>query len=45
LVLAVALDRHGAAALMVEEGNHAARRLYRDLGMRYRAVSAAAVSG
>jgi len=30
---------------MVEESNHAARRIYRDLGLRYRAVSAAAVPG
>lgn len=30
-----------AAALMVEDWNHSARRLYRDLGTRYRAVAAA----
>lgn len=42
LVLAEALDRHGAAALMVEEWNHAARRMYQGLGMRYQAVAAAA---
>ncbi len=42
-VLAEALHQHEAAALMVEDWNHTARRLYRDLGMRYRAVAAAAV--
>lgn len=41
-VLAEALRTHDAAALMVEDWNHTARRLYRDLGMRYRAVAAAA---
>jgi GNAT superfamily N-acetyltransferase len=41
-VVAEALHKHEAAALMVEEWNHTARRLYRGLGMRYRAVAAAA---
>jgi len=40
---AEAMRRHGVVALMVEEWNHPARRIYRDLGLRYRAVSAAAV--
>ncbi len=43
-VLAEALARHGAAALMVEEWNHSAIRLYRRLGMRYRALTALSVS-
>jgi GNAT superfamily N-acetyltransferase len=42
-LLAEALHRHDAAALMVEEWNHAAQRIYRDLGMRYQPVAAAAV--
>lgn len=40
-VLAEALARHGAAALMVDEWNHAAIRLYRRLGMTYRTLTAA----
>jgi len=44
-LLAEALRRHGAAALMVEEWNHPAQRIYRGLGFRYQAVSAAAVPG
>ncbi|WP_406285294.1 GNAT family N-acetyltransferase [Embleya sp. NBC_00896] len=44
-VLAEALARHGAAALMVEESNHAAVRLYESLGMTYRPVKAAAWRG
>ncbi len=44
-VLAEALDRHGAAALMVEDWNDAALRTYRYLGLRYQALAAAAVSG
>ena len=44
-VLADALDRHGAAALMVEDWNDPALRMYRDLGLRYQALAAAAVSG
>lgn len=42
-VLAEALSRHGAAALMVDDDNGAAISLYRALGLRYRPVSAAAV--
>jgi GNAT superfamily N-acetyltransferase len=44
-VLAAELAAHGAAALMVEEDNHSAIRLYRSLGMSYRALTAAAVTG
>jgi GNAT superfamily N-acetyltransferase len=44
-LLGEALRRHEAAALMVEDWNHAAQRIYRDLGMQYRAVAAAAVGG
>jgi GNAT superfamily N-acetyltransferase len=44
-LLAEALRRHQAAALMVDDWNHAARRLYRGLGLRYQAVAAAAVTG
>jgi GNAT superfamily N-acetyltransferase len=44
-LLAEALRRHGAAALMVEEWNQAARRMYKSLGLRYQAVAAAAASG
>jgi len=44
-LLARALRRHEAAALMVEDWNHAAQRIYRDLGMRYQALAAAAVRG
>jgi ribosomal protein S18 acetylase RimI-like enzyme len=44
-LLAEALHRHEAAALMVEDGNHAARHLYRSLGLRYQPVAAAAVIG
>ena len=36
---------HEAVALMVEEWNHTAQRSYRDLGLRYQAVAAAAVPG
>jgi hypothetical protein len=32
-------------ALMVEEWNHAARRTYSGLGLRYRPLAAAAVPG
>lgn len=39
-----ALAKHGAAALMVEEWNEAAIRLYRSLGMRYRTLTAAALT-
>jgi ribosomal protein S18 acetylase RimI-like enzyme len=42
-ILAAALARHGGAALMVDEGNQAAVRLYRGLGMRYRPILAAFV--
>jgi GNAT superfamily N-acetyltransferase len=42
-VLADALARHGRAALMVDEGNDAAERLYRSLGMTYRTIVAAFV--
>lgn len=42
-VLAHALAEHGAAALMVNEDNHSAIRLYRSLGMSYRALTAACV--
>jgi GNAT superfamily N-acetyltransferase len=44
-LLAEALRRHRAAALMVEEWNHAARRTYSGLGLRYRPLAAAAVQG
>jgi ribosomal protein S18 acetylase RimI-like enzyme len=44
LVLAEALAKHGSAALMVDEQNHPAIRLYRSLGMRYRALAAAYVT-
>jgi GNAT superfamily N-acetyltransferase len=43
-VLAQVLARHGVAALMVDEWNHAAIRLYRGLGMSYRALTAARVT-
>ena len=43
-VLAEALRDHGAAALMVDQWNDAAIRLYVKLGMRYRPVAVAAVS-
>jgi hypothetical protein len=33
---------HNAAALMVEEWNHPAQRIYQELGMRYRLFAAAA---
>ncbi|MFJ2609513.1 MULTISPECIES: GNAT family N-acetyltransferase [unclassified Streptomyces] len=36
-----ALKVHGAAALMVNDWNHAARRLYEGMGLRYRPLSAA----
>lgn len=42
-VLGAALRRHGAAALMVDEWNHSAIRLYESLGMRYRPLLAAYV--
>lgn len=41
-VLAEARGRHGRAALMVDEWNHAAVRMYQGLGMVYRPVKAAA---
>ncbi|MGH3435611.1 MAG: GNAT family N-acetyltransferase [Sciscionella sp.] len=41
-VLAAAVHRHGAAALMIDEWNHPARRLYERLGMRHRPLCAAA---
>jgi GNAT superfamily N-acetyltransferase len=41
-VLAEALARHGAAALMVEEWNEPAIRMYRRLGLGYRTLTAAA---
>jgi GNAT superfamily N-acetyltransferase len=44
-LLAEALRRHRAAALMVDEWNHAARRTYSGLGLRYRPLAAAAVPG
>lgn len=44
-LLAEALRRHEAAALMVDDWNHAALWLYRSLGLRYRAVAAAAGPG
>lgn len=44
LVLAEALARHGSAALMVDDWNHAAIRLYRSLGMSYRPIRAAYVA-
>lgn len=40
-LLAEALASHAAAALMVEEWNRVARRIYAGLGMRYRPVAAA----
>jgi ribosomal protein S18 acetylase RimI-like enzyme len=43
LLLAGALRRHRAAALMVADTNRAARRLYLGLGLRYRQLSVAAV--
>lgn len=43
-VVAEALVRQGAAALMVEEWNHSAIRLYRGLGITYRALTAAFVT-
>jgi ribosomal protein S18 acetylase RimI-like enzyme len=43
-LLAEALARHGAAALMVDEANQLARRLYQGLGLRYRALGVAAMS-
>jgi ribosomal protein S18 acetylase RimI-like enzyme len=43
-LLAGALGAHGAAALMVDDGNHAARRLYEGLGLRYRPLGVAAVT-
>lgn len=42
-LVAEALRVHGTAALMVNEWNHAAIRLYESLDMRYRSLSAAAV--
>jgi GNAT superfamily N-acetyltransferase len=42
-LLAEALRRHEAAALMVEERYHAARRTYSGLGLRYRPLAAAAI--
>jgi ribosomal protein S18 acetylase RimI-like enzyme len=43
-LLAAALARHGAAALMVDDANQGARRLYQGLGLHYRQLGAAAVS-
>jgi GNAT superfamily N-acetyltransferase len=43
-VLAEALAKHGAAALMVDEQNHPAIRLYRSLGLGYRILTAARVT-
>jgi GNAT superfamily N-acetyltransferase len=43
-VLAQALASYGAAALMVEEWNEPAIRMYRRLGMSYRTLTAAAVT-
>lgn len=43
-VLAEALAEHGAAALMVDQQNHSAIRLYLSLGMSYRALTAAYVN-
>ena len=43
-VLAEAIARHGAAALMVEEYNDPAIGLYRRLGLTYRSVAAAFVT-
>jgi GNAT superfamily N-acetyltransferase len=43
-VLAEALAKHGAAALMVDVQNIAAIRLYRSLGMKYRTLTAACVA-
>jgi ribosomal protein S18 acetylase RimI-like enzyme len=42
-ILAAALERHGSAALMVDQVNDAADRLYRKLGMDYRPIGAAFV--
>jgi GNAT superfamily N-acetyltransferase len=42
-ILAAALARHGSAALMVDEWNQAAVRLYQGLGMHYRPILAAFV--
>lgn len=42
-ILAAALERHGSAALMVDQGNDAAEQLYRKLGMGYRPLGAAFV--
>ncbi|WP_246144517.1 GNAT family N-acetyltransferase [Actinacidiphila oryziradicis] len=43
-LLAEALRLHGAAALMVNDWNHAALRLYLGMGLRYRPLRAASVS-
>ncbi|AUG80840.1 GCN5-related N-acetyltransferase [Kitasatospora sp. MMS16-BH015] len=43
-LLGEALAGHGTAALMVGGENHTARQLYRSLGMRHRAVAAAAIT-
>jgi ribosomal protein S18 acetylase RimI-like enzyme len=42
-VVAEAVARHGSAALMVDEWNHSAVRLYQGLGMRHRPLRAARV--
>ncbi|GAB2859149.1 hypothetical protein GCM10027176_71940 [Actinoallomurus bryophytorum] len=42
-ILAAALARHGSAALMVDETNQAAVRLYQGLGLHYRPILAAFV--
>ena len=44
-LLAEALHRHEAAALMVDDRNHTARHLYRSLGLHYQPVAAAALTG
>ena len=44
-LLAEALRRHEAAALMVDDWNHTALRLYTDLGLRYQALAAARSAG
>lgn len=42
-LLAEALRLHGAAALMVDDWNHAAVRLYLGMGLRHRSLGAASV--
>jgi GNAT superfamily N-acetyltransferase len=43
-VITQALARHGTAALIVDDDNAPARRLYRALGLAYRPLRAAAVA-